>query len=69
LCHREIRRRRGRIEQARWLMLRLSSMELLAFAEFFAVLALFTQSWFMLGGGMRVGGGQAPQACIDRSHA
>lgn len=41
---------RGRIEYARFLILRMSSVEFLAFSGLFAVLFAFTQSWFMLGG-------------------
>jgi hypothetical protein len=41
---------RGRIEYPRALMLRMSSLEILAFSGFFAVVFLFTGSWFVLGG-------------------
>lgn len=41
---------RGRVEYSRWLMLRLSSIELLTFSGVFAILFLFTESWFVLGG-------------------
>ena len=40
----------GRIEYPRGPMLRLSALELVAFAGFFGVLFLFTGSWFVLGG-------------------
>lgn len=42
----------GRMEYRRAQMLRLSSLELLAFSGLFVVLFLFTQSWFVLGGAM-----------------
>jgi hypothetical protein len=41
---------RGRIEYPRRLMLRMSSIELLAFSGLFMVMFLFTGSWFVLGG-------------------
>lgn len=41
---------RGRIEYPRRLMLRMSSQESLAFSGLFAVVFLFTGSWFVLGG-------------------
>ena len=41
---------RGRIEYPRRLMLRMSSIEGLAFSGLFAVIFLFTGSWFVLGG-------------------
>ena len=41
---------RGRIEYPRRLMLRISSIEGLAFSGMFAVIFLFTGSWFVLGG-------------------
>jgi len=41
---------RGRIEYPRRLMLRMSSLELLGFAGLFAVVFMFTGSWFVLGG-------------------
>jgi hypothetical protein len=41
---------RGRIEYSRPLVLRMSSVELLGFAGAFALLFVFTQSWFMMGG-------------------
>lgn len=41
---------RGRIEYSRPLVLRLSSVEVLAFAGLFIVLFAFTYSWFVLGG-------------------
>jgi len=41
---------RGRIEYPRRLMLRMSSLESLAFSGLFAVVFLFTGSWFVLGG-------------------
>ena len=40
----------GRIEYRRPIMLRLSSVELLAFAVVYAVIFAFTESWFVLGG-------------------
>jgi hypothetical protein len=40
----------GRIEYARPLTLRLSAIELFSFSGLFVVLALMTQSWFVLGG-------------------
>ena len=40
----------GRIEYRRPIMLRLSSVELLAFAVAYAVIFAFTESWFVLGG-------------------
>jgi hypothetical protein len=43
---------RGRIEYPRRLMLRMSSLELLAFSGLFGVLFLFTGSWFILGGAL-----------------
>jgi hypothetical protein len=41
---------RGRIEYPRRLMLRNSSIEGLTFSGLFAVIFLFTGSWFVLGG-------------------
>jgi hypothetical protein len=41
---------KGRIEYARVAMLRLSAVELLAFAALYAVLYAVTLSWFILGG-------------------
>jgi hypothetical protein len=41
---------RGRIEYPRRLMLRMSSIEILAFSGLFAVVFAFTGSWFVLGG-------------------
>ena len=41
---------RGRIEYSRPLTLRVSSVEFLGFAGAFAVLTVFTQNWFTLGG-------------------
>lgn len=41
---------RGRIEYPRPLMLRMSSLEILGFSGLFAVVFLFTGSWFVLGG-------------------
>ena len=43
---------RGRIEYSRLFMLRMSSIELLAFSGLFLLLFIFTQSWFTLGGAM-----------------
>jgi len=43
---------RGRIEYSRSLVLHLSSLELLSYSGLFAVLFVFTQSWFVLGGAM-----------------
>lgn len=40
----------GRIQYPRPLMLRMSSVELLAFSVSFGVLFVFTSSWFLLGG-------------------
>jgi len=40
----------GRLEYARTLLLRMSSLEFLAFSGLFLVLFLFTRSWFILGG-------------------
>ena len=40
----------GRIEYRRPIMLRLSSVELLAFTVVYAVIFAFTESWFVLGG-------------------
>ena len=40
----------GRIQYPRPLMLRMSSVELLAFSASFGVLFVFTSSWFLLGG-------------------
>jgi hypothetical protein len=41
---------RGRIEYSRPFMLRMSSEELFIFSAFYALLFVFTQSWFVLGG-------------------
>ena len=41
---------RGRVEYARSVMLRMSSVELLAFSGLFLLLFAFTQSWFTAGG-------------------
>lgn len=41
---------RGRIEYSRQMVLRMSAVELLAFSGLFALLFVFTQSWFVLGG-------------------
>ena len=41
---------RGRIEYPRRLMLRMSSLECVAFSGLFGVVFLFTGSWFVLGG-------------------
>jgi hypothetical protein len=41
---------RGRIEYSRSVILRLSAVEFLAFSGLFAVLFVFTRSWFVLGG-------------------
>ncbi len=41
---------RGRLEYSRAIMLRQSSLELLAFAGLYLALFLFTDSWFILGG-------------------
>ncbi|MBZ5514212.1 MAG: hypothetical protein LAN62_05085 [Acidobacteriia bacterium] len=41
---------RGRVEYSRPQMLRLSALELIALAGVFAVLFLFTENWFLLGG-------------------
>jgi hypothetical protein len=41
---------RGRIEYPRSLMLRMSSLELLAFSGLFLLLFVFTQNWFTAGG-------------------
>ena len=41
---------RGSIEYSRPVVLRLSFVELLAFAALFAMLFVFTRSWFVLGG-------------------
>ena len=41
---------RGRIEYSRRLTLLLSSVEILAFAGLYLIIALATQSWFVLGG-------------------
>ena len=41
---------RGRIEYARALTLRMSSLECFAFSVLFLVLFIFTRSWFILGG-------------------
>lgn len=43
---------RGRIEYPRPLMLRMSSIEFLAFSGLYLVVFLFTGSWFVLGGVM-----------------
>jgi hypothetical protein len=40
----------GRIEYGRALLLRMSSWECFAFSALFAVLFVFTRSWFLLGG-------------------
>jgi hypothetical protein len=40
----------GRLEYARTLLLRMSSLECLAFSGLFLVLFIFTRSWFILGG-------------------
>jgi len=40
----------GRIEYSRWLILQQSSVELFLFAGFFAILAVFTGSLFVVGG-------------------
>lgn len=42
----------GRIQYARPLILRMSSVELLAFSGSFGVLFIFTPSWFLLGGAL-----------------
>jgi hypothetical protein len=41
---------RGRIEYSRTVLLQLSAVELLAFSGLYAVLFLFTRSWFVVGG-------------------
>jgi hypothetical protein len=41
---------RGRIEYSRPVLLRLSAVEFLALAGLYAVLFLFTRSWFVMGG-------------------
>jgi hypothetical protein len=41
---------RGKIEYPRWLSLRLSSVEILAFSALFLVAFLMTGSWFFVGG-------------------
>jgi hypothetical protein len=41
---------KGRIQYSRPLILRMSSVELLAFSVSFGVLFVFTSSWFLLGG-------------------
>jgi hypothetical protein len=43
---------RGRIEYSRSVILQLSAVELGAFAALFAVLFVFTRSWFVLGGSL-----------------
>ena len=40
----------GRLEQARWFMLRLSAADLAAYAVLFFLLFVLTGSWFVLGG-------------------
>jgi hypothetical protein len=43
---------RGRIEYARPLILRMSAVEFLAFSGLYAILFLFTRSWFVIGGAL-----------------
>ena len=43
----------GKIEYARWVTLRLSSVEMLSFAALFLLIFLVTGSWFFLGGVLR----------------
>ncbi|MBN1657494.1 MAG: hypothetical protein JXA93_03785 [Anaerolineae bacterium] len=41
---------RGRLERARWLVLRLSAVDMALYAVLFVLLFLLTGSWFVLGG-------------------
>lgn len=40
----------GRLERARWFVLRLSALELVGYAALFLLIFLLTGSWFVLGG-------------------